>query len=78
MGGECTMDSSLALKAAVMERPAWITPELLVETISVWQPRYARPLTTDDAIEILLNVAALFDALGDADVEAVSSLSESF
>lgn len=60
-----------------MEPNVWITPDLIAETIEVWQPKYAQALTEQDAIEILLNVAALFDALGDADVEAVSSLSES-
>ena len=58
--------------------PDWITEELIAETAAVWQPKYVHPLTERDAIEILLNVAALFDDLGDADVEAVSSVSESF
>lgn len=61
-----------------MKWPQWITPELVAETLKVWQPRYAQALTEHDAIEILLNVAALFDAHGDADVEAVPCLSESF
>lgn len=52
--------------------PSWITAELIAETIEIWQPKYAEPLTEHDAIEILLNVAALMDALGDADVDAVS------
>lgn len=65
------------MTVAAMNCATWITPELVAETIDVWQPKYAQPLTQQDAIEILMNVAALFDALGDADVEAVSSLSES-
>lgn len=55
--------------------PAWITDELIAETLHVWQPSYDKQLTEDDAIEILLGVAALFDALGDADDERVSSAS---
>jgi hypothetical protein len=58
--------------------PPWITAELIGETIAVWQPKYAEPLTERDAIEILLNVAALMDALGDADVDAVSGPGASF
>ncbi len=57
--------------------PEWITAELIAATIEVWQPRYATPLTGHDAIEILLNVAALIDALGDADVDAVPGPGES-
>ena len=58
--------------------PDWITEELIAETAAVWQPKYVHALTERDAIEILLNVASLFDALGEADVEAVSSPCESF
>ena len=58
--------------------PDWISSDLVAETITVWQTKYVRALTEQDAIEILSNVAALFDALGEADVEAVSSPCESF
>jgi hypothetical protein len=43
--------------------PDWITGELLAETIRVWQPDYEKTLTTEDALEILLNVGNLLDIL---------------
>lgn len=58
--------------------PAWITPELIAETIRVWEPKYSRPLTDGDAIEILLNVGSLLDIIGDIDDDAVSSFGEGF
>lgn len=33
--------------------PDWITPELIEETLRVWQPYYASPLTPKDAVGIL-------------------------
>ncbi len=64
--------------SSVGRLPDWITSALIAETVMVWQPKYVHALTEQDAIEILLNVAALYDALGDADVESVSSPCESF
>lgn len=49
--------------------PAWVTAELLAETIAAWQPYYAEDLTADDALEILLVAGRLFDALGDVQDE---------
>jgi hypothetical protein len=43
--------------------PAWITADLINDTIDTWQPFYDRELTADDALEILQNVAHVFDAL---------------
>ncbi len=43
--------------------PAWITPELIADTIETWQPYYYDPLTAEDAMEILLSVAELVDVL---------------
>lgn len=43
--------------------PAWITEELIADTISTWQPYYDEPLTEQDAIEVLVNVGRLFDLL---------------
>lgn len=57
---------------------AWLSAELISETVEVWQSRYRRTLTSDDAIEILLNVAALADVLGERDDEAVSGPGKSF
>jgi hypothetical protein len=43
--------------------PAWITPELIRLTINVWQPRYAEPLSVDDAVTIIQNAGRLMGAL---------------
>lgn len=51
--------------------PDWITPELIQETLAVWQPQYKERLTQRDAVEILLSVGNLIDLLGDTDDEAV-------
>lgn len=45
--------------------PAWITPELIAETIRVWQPYCANELTRADALEIVLNVGRLFGVLSE-------------
>ena len=58
--------------------PSWISSDLIAETIDVWQPKYEKRLTERDAIEILLEVSALLDALGDMDDEAVRSAGTSF
>ena len=58
--------------------PDWLSAELISQTLEVWQPRYRRTLTPDDAIEILLNVAALLDVVGECDGEAVSGSGKSF
>jgi len=42
--------------------PRWVTPELLADTLRVWQPYYG-DLTPDDALAIIMNVGNLFDAL---------------
>lgn len=43
--------------------PKWVTCERISDTIRVWQPSYKELLTSDDALEILLNVHALLDVL---------------
>ena len=42
--------------------PRWVTPELLADTLWVWQPHYGN-LTPQDALSIILNVSNLFDVL---------------
>lgn len=44
-------------------RPAWITDALLAETIDVWTEAYERPVSEEEAIEILVNVGRLAEAL---------------
>ncbi len=42
--------------------PRWVTPELLADTLRVWQPYYGS-LTPQDALNIIVNVGNLFDVL---------------
>lgn len=44
-------------------RPAWIPDALLAETIRVWSKAYRRPISEDEAVEILTNVKRLGEAL---------------
>ena len=43
--------------------PAWVTKQLVEQTLRVWQPYYAQPLTIEDAIDIMQAAAGLFKAL---------------
>jgi hypothetical protein len=45
------------------DTPRWITAELLAETIRVWQPRYGKSLSTDEAKQIILAVSRLGEVL---------------
>ena len=42
--------------------PRWVTPELLADTLRVWEPYYGS-LTPQDGLNIILNVSNLFDVL---------------
>jgi hypothetical protein len=42
--------------------PDWITPELVEQTVRVWQPFYQTLLTPEDAVTIILNVGRMFQA----------------
>src|SRR5207247_2254558 len=53
-------ESTLALPPGT---PAWITPELVQLTLSVWQPYYDTPLTVADAVTILMDVGRLLGEL---------------
>ena len=64
------LDNSSPLPAGA---PEWITAELIVDTISTWQPYYDGQLTSEDALEILLGVGRLMDILEQTDAEAVPS-----
>jgi hypothetical protein len=46
--------------------PPWITAELLQATLETWQPHYEKPLTSEDALEILLNVDHFLAVLEDS------------
>jgi len=49
---------------------AWISDELLAETIEVWSEQYGRRIDVDEAVEILVNVKRLAQALIRAKQEA--------
>ena len=51
--------------------PRWVTLELVAQTLTVWQPFYAEPLTVEDALEILLTSGRLLEALEDKHDEEV-------
>ena len=57
--------------------PAWVTPELIANTLDTWQPYYGNSLTSLDALEILMTVTRLFDRLDLTDAETVYRISES-
>ena len=40
----------------------WITGELIEDTRRVWSPRYGRPITPTEAVEILVNVKKVAEA----------------
>lgn len=43
--------------------PEWITPELVEQTVAVWQPRYETPLSIEDAVAILIGSTRLLRLL---------------
>ncbi|MGO9115167.1 MAG: hypothetical protein ACLP9L_38635 [Thermoguttaceae bacterium] len=43
--------------------PSWVTPDLIADTIRVFQPKCPVPLTTEDALEMILNAGQLLDVL---------------
>jgi hypothetical protein len=43
--------------------PRWVTPDLIRQTITVWEPRYGRPLSTDEAVQIILTAGRLCEVL---------------
>lgn len=49
--------------AALPDTPAWITLELIQATQKVWEPRYGRPLSPEEAITIVRNAGRLFEFL---------------
>ena len=47
----------------------WISDELMQETMRVWSKAYGRPITQEEAIEILTNVKQYADVLYRAELE---------
>ena len=48
---------------------AWISDELLIDTIEVWSGAYGRPVSEPEAVEILMNVKRLAEVLFEAKQE---------
>lgn len=44
--------------------PNWVSVELVEQTLEVWQPRYETPLSTEDAVSILVGASRLLRAIG--------------
>jgi hypothetical protein len=44
-------------------RPAWIPDALLTETVEVWSECYGRQVSEEEAVEILVNVRRLGEAI---------------
>jgi hypothetical protein len=42
---------------------AWISDELLTETIELWSESYGQPISEDEAVEILMNVKRMGELL---------------
>jgi len=53
----------LATSSDALRFHPWITQELFDETRQVWSKAYGRVITEDEAIEILVNVRRLAEAL---------------
>jgi hypothetical protein len=43
--------------------PTWVTLELIEQTLRVWQPFYHDQLIPEDALEIIMGVGLLIEAL---------------
>jgi hypothetical protein len=44
--------------------PGWVSESLVRITLETWQPFTDRPLTSEDAVAMLIRVGELFDAVG--------------
>lgn len=59
-----TKDPQTDEQCAPPATPAWITPERIAHTLTVWQRYTEERLTQEDAVAILISVGKLFDAIG--------------
>jgi hypothetical protein len=57
--------------------PAWITPALIASTLTTFQPYYAEVLTDADAVEMLMNVANLYQVLAGIEDDPTQEQKES-
>ena len=47
--------------------PPWITPELIEQTLLVWQPFYQDQLIPEDALAIIMSVGRMVDLLSNGE-----------
>ncbi len=64
-------DADEAIVRALLDAPDWVTVELVVLTIKVWQPFYEEQLIPTDAVEIITNAGQLFDAISGSNDETI-------
>ena len=50
------------------DAPAWVSADLIEQTLRTWQPYYQTALTPEDALYIIMSVGRLFDVLSRGDV----------
>jgi hypothetical protein len=64
--GLCAPDEQAVPGFQQRQRPlslAWISDELMAETIELWSESYGRPISEDEAVEILMNVKRMGELL---------------
>ncbi len=60
---DCTVAEGARPSIVPAGTPNWVTPELVEQTIRVWQPYYQAILTPEEAVIMILNVGRLYQAL---------------
>ena len=62
-GGASLQDDEAIRSSRRAMSMEWISDELIRDTQRVWSPRYGRDLSEEEAVEILMNVKRLAEAL---------------
>ena len=54
-------------KAVVLpaDAPSWLTEELVLKTLEVWQPFYDRELIVEDAVAMIMGVGQIYDVFAE-------------
>ena len=60
---DCEVAEDARLSIVPAGTPDWITPELVEQTIRVWQPYYDAILTPEEAVTMIRSVGRLYQAL---------------
>ena len=61
--GRATADREDGHRRSARTVPEWITPELIDETVRVWQPYYTHALSEQEAVDILCSVSRMVEIL---------------